>query len=152
MSERAAPSEGIAAANKETRVQPEEINPIAVAAGRSAKASALPLYGYYASNMLTRMPEGIGTFDIQPPAGGDAGIGGKMTLRIWIGAAGGIDALRVVDSGLPAAYEQAALAAFEKMRFKPGEISGVPVKSVVEIVIEYADFRNEAQRGLAESR
>ena len=105
---------------------------------------AIPLHGYYPAARLSRMPVAISTFDIEPPAGGDIGIGGKMTIRIWISAKGGIDSVRVLSSGLPAAYAEAALAAFGKMRFEPGEINGVQVQSWVDIVIEYADSRREA--------
>lgn len=112
--------------------------------GEQGTQDASPLHGYYPAGSLSRMPVGISMFDIQPPAGGDTGIGGKMTLRIWISAKGGIDSVRVLASGLPAAYAEAAIAAFEKMRFEPGEINGVQVQSWVDIVIEYADFRREA--------
>jgi len=114
------------------------------APGEHRTQDAIPLHGYYPAGRLSRMPVGISTFDIQPPAGGDTGIGGKMTIRIWISAKGGVDSMRVLASGLPAAYAEAALAAFEKMRFEPGEINGVQVQSWVDIVIEYADFRREA--------
>jgi len=112
--------------------------------GEQGTRDAIPLLGYYPAARLNRMPAAISTFDIQPSPGGDTGIGGKMTIRVWIGAKGGIDNVRVLASGLPAAYEEAALAAFEKMRFEPGEINGAPVRSWVDIVIEYADFRREA--------
>ena len=111
--------------------------------GGQVMPGAIPLHGYYPAERLSRMPVGIGSFDIQPPAGGDTGIGGKMTIRVWISAKGGIDSLRVLASGLPAAYAKAALAAFKKMRFEPGEIDGVRVQSWVDVVIEYADFRRE---------
>jgi TonB family protein len=120
--------------------------------GEQGTQDAIPLHGYYPAARLSRMPVAISTFDIQPPAGGDTGIGGKMTIRIWISAKGGIDSLRVLASGLPAAYAEAALAAFEKMRFEPGEINGVQVQSWVDIVIEYADFRREAAQPPAGSQ
>jgi len=104
---------------------------------------AVPLVGYYPADRLTKMPQAVGIFDIQPPAGGDTGLGGKVTVRIWIGANGAIDRARVLSSGLPESYVEAAVAAFEKLRFEPGEIGGVPVKSWVEIVIEYTDFRDD---------
>ena len=112
-----------------------------------AAQKAIPLIGYYPAARLTKMPQAVGIFDIQPPAGGDTGIGGKMTVRIWIGANGAIDRARVLSSGLPASYAEAALGAFEKLRFEAGEIGGVPVKSWVEIVIEYADFRDAPPMG-----
>jgi TonB family protein len=112
--------------------------------GEQGAQGAIPLHGYYPAGRLSRMPVGIGSFDIQPPAGGDTGIGGKMMIRVWINATGGIDSLRALSSDLPAAYAEAALAAFEKMRFEPGEIDGVQVQSWVDVVIEYADLRRDA--------
>jgi TonB family protein len=120
--------------------------------GGPAVQDAVPLPGYYPAGRLSRMPEAIGIFDVQPPSGGDSGIGGKVTLRIWIGAKGGIDSVRVLSSGLPPEYADAALAAFGKMRFTPGEINGVPVQSWVDVVIEYADFQKDAGQPVSGSR
>jgi TonB family protein len=119
------------------------------APGQQGAPGAIPLHGYYPAARLSRMPEGIGRFDVQPPADGDTGIGGKMTLRVWISAKGEINSVRVLASELPAAYAEAALAAFEKMRFEPGEINGVPVQSWVDVVVEYADFGREAAQAQA---
>ena len=100
---------------------------------------ALPMLGYHPASSLTRMPEAEGVFDIQPPAGGDTGINGKVTIRIWLSAKGHTDSIRMLSSDLPAAYAQAALAAFEALRFRPAEINGTPVGSWMDVVIEYAD-------------
>jgi TonB family protein len=101
------------------------------------------LLGYYPASTLTRLPEAISEFDIRAPAGGDSGLGGKMTIRIWISAKGQIEQLRVIKSELPADYAEAALAAFGKLRFDAGEINGTRVSSWADIVIEYADFRRD---------
>jgi TonB family protein len=122
------------------------------AQGEQGTQDATPLHGYYSAGRLSRMPVGVGRFDIQPPAGGDTGIGGKLTIRVWISAKGGIDSMRVLASGLPAEYAEAAFAAFEKMRFEPGEINGVKVQSWADIVIEYADFQREAAQPRAEGQ
>lgn len=86
------------------------------------------------------MPEAIGRFDIQPPDGGDTGKDGRITIRVWISAGGVVEHTQLLASGLPAAYEKAALAAFGNLRFKPGEIGGKPVPTWADVVIEYADF------------
>lgn len=130
-----------AAAPPAVAASPEQT--VAVPPNRQFMPGAVPLHGYYPTERLSRMPVGIGSFEIQPPAGGDTGIGGKLTIRVWISAKGGIDSLRVLASGVPAAYAEAALAAFEKMRFEPGEIDGVRVQSWADVVIEYADFRRD---------
>ncbi len=97
------------------------------------------MLGYHPASSLTRMPEAEGVFDIQPPAGGDTGISGKVTIRIWLSAKGHTDSIRMLSSDLPAAYSQAALAAFGALRFRPAEIDGTPVRSWMDVVIEYAD-------------
>ena len=110
-----------------------------------AKASqeSIPLAGYYPVSKLTLMPDAISRFDIKAPVGGDTGLGGKITIRVWINAKGGLDNVRVVANGLPADYAEVALAAFGKLRFSPGQINGVPVPAWADIVIEYADFTRD---------
>ena len=130
---------------------PLEQAPLVVAAGEKPKEAsqggaqnAIPLVGYYPAEKLSKMPEAVSIFSVEPPAGGDTGLVGKVTVRLWIGADGAIDRVRVVGNGLPQAYADAAAAAFERMRFEPGQIGGLPVKSWVEVVIEYSDFRDSA--------
>ncbi len=92
------------------------------------------------------MPEAVGKFEVQPPAGEDAGLSGKITIRIWLSAKGDIDSIRILSSEVPAAYAQAALGAFEKLRFEPAEINGKPVRSWLDVVIEYADLALDGKR------
>lgn len=99
----------------------------------------LPLT-FYPASALSRMPQPISKFEPQPPETGDTGIGGKLTIRLWIDASGNLDQVFVVSTDLPPAFEEAALAAFRKMRFSPGEINGAAVGALVEVVIEYADL------------
>ncbi len=130
---------------------PLEQAPLVIASGEKPKEAAqggaqnaIPLVGYYPAGKLSKMPEAVSIFRVEPPSGGDTGLVGKVTVRLWIGADGAIDRVRVVDNGLPQAYADAAAAAFERMRFEPGQVAGVPVKSWVEVVIEYSDFRDDA--------
>ena len=103
-------------------------------------ANAAPFPAYYTAKALSRMPEAIGQFDVQPPAGGDERITGKLSLRLWIDEAGTLERLKILASELPKAYEDAAVAAFGRLRFTPGEINGVAVRTSLDVVIEYADF------------
>lgn len=130
---------------------PLEQAPLVVAAAGKPKEasqgpeqSAIPLVGYYPADKLSKMPEAVSIFSVDPPAGGDTGLVGKVTIRLWIGADGAVDRARVVDNGLPQPYADAAVTAFERMRFEPGQIDGKPVRSWVEVVIEYSDFRDAA--------
>jgi hypothetical protein len=60
--------------------------------------------------------------------------------------------VRVLSSGLPTAYSDAAMEAFEKLRFSPGEINGVPVATWADIVIQYDDFQRENPSSAATGR
>lgn len=107
----------------------------------SSNATRLP--AYYPARALTRMPEAIGRFDVQPPPGGDEGIHGTLTIRLWIDETGTLERLKVLASDLPKTYEDAAVAAFSRLRFAPGEINGAAVRTSLDVVIEYADLAQQ---------
>lgn len=131
--------------DERTKPSPVAVTPVSDAItsqGRAQTQNAIRLLGYFPVAKLSRMPEAISRFDIQPPDGGDTGHDGRMTIRVWIGKSGAVDHTQIVSSGLPSSYEKVAISAFEKLRFKPGEIDGQPVPTWADIVIEYADFRH----------
>ena len=115
--------------------------PLPAPAPARESGSATPLPTYYTAKALSRMPEAISRFDVLPPAGGDQGITGKLSLRLWIDESGRLERLKVIESELPKAYEDAAVEAFMRLHFTPGEIKGVPVRVSLDVVIEYADMR-----------
>ena len=55
--------------------------------GPREEAHALPMPGYHPASSLTRIPEAVGKFEVQPPSGGDTGLAGKITIRIWLSCA-----------------------------------------------------------------
>lgn len=109
-----------------------------VSSGGSARSD---FSTYYPAKAISRMPEAISNFEPHLPASEDNGTGGKLSVRLWINESGSLDRLSVLSSELPETFENAALAAFKQMRFRPGEIEGMPVKVWLDIVIEYADLR-----------
>ena len=68
--------------------------------------------------------------------------GGKLTLRLFVRSSGDVERVEIDNSSSPAAYEEAAVAAFLPLRFWPGEIDGVAVSS--QVVFE-VDFDTEAK-------
>lgn len=106
-------------------------------------SNATPLAAYYPARALSRMPQAIGRFDVQPPPGGDEGIHGKLSMRLWIDETGTLERLKVLASDLPKPYEDAAVAAFSRLRFAPGEINGAAVRTSLDVVIEYADLAEQ---------
>lgn len=60
-------------------------------------------------------------------------------IRIWMDEEGRIERVNALKTSFSAEVESAAIRAFSAMQFAPGEINGRPVKSVVDIVLEYGD-------------
>jgi hypothetical protein len=92
---------------------------------------------YYPASALSRMPEVDGFFDVPVPPG--QSLHGQIELRLWIDAAGMLDRIAVQSSGVPASYQQAAVAAFQRLRYRAGEIDGRPVAAFVDIVVEMSN-------------
>ncbi|MDP1527393.1 MAG: energy transducer TonB [Rhodocyclaceae bacterium] len=92
---------------------------------------------YYAMEDLSRPPEALTEYGPAPHDTPEGRAGGKARLRVWINRAGLVDRVTLLDSNLPDILTQAAITAFQVMRFRPGEISGRPVASWSEIDIEY---------------
>jgi TonB family protein len=103
----------------------------------SDKTGFLP--SYYSARELNDMPIALSEPDLQQPAAPGAALKGKVSIRLWLNESGEIDRIAAVQSDLPAEIEAMALAAFLKMRFRPGKIKDIPVKSWVDVVIQYDD-------------
>lgn len=73
-----------------------------------------------------------------PRAAGEAPASGKVVLRVFVGAGGAVERIDVASSTLPADYDAAAVAAFSRLRFRPGEIEGVAVTSEARFEIAFA--------------
>jgi len=66
---------------------------------------------------------------LPPDHGGAAPAAGKLVLRIFVGASGAVEGVEVASSSLSPAFDEAAVAAFSRVHFRPGEIEGVAVTS-----------------------
>jgi TonB family protein len=116
----------------------QEVQPVAVSA---PAAKVIPsnagVPAYYPASALSQMPEVDGFFDVPVPPG--LGLNGEIELRLWIDAAGRLDRIAVQSSQVPFSYQQAAISAFQRMRYRPGQIDGRPVAAFVDIVVEMND-------------
>lgn len=91
---------------------------------------------YFAKAYLTANPEPLSTVEI--PAPDIAGQGTvRLELSVFIDDYGKVRRVRAETPGVMDAYVEAATRAFEATRFKPGEISGRAVKSVIRVVVEF---------------
>ena len=123
-----------------------------VARGQRRLAESLPPYP--AQPFLPALPTGPGYFrtseltvaaalldepliELPDDGAGDALRGGKVVLSVFLAADGAVVRVEVASSSLPPAYGDAAVAAFSRLRFRPGEIQGVAVSSESRYEVEF---------------
>lgn len=121
-------------------VTDERPNP---AVSRMDKADLLPLPGaiYYPTRFLTLRPQPLGEADLDPPQIRPIVASGKVILSVWISPFGQTSRVVVESSDLPPNFVAAAVLAFERLRFRAGELHGQKVGAVMKIEVTYDDGR-----------
>lgn len=69
----------------------------------------------------------------------EAPAAGRVELRIFVGPGGAVEGVDVLDSSLPPAYGEAAVAAFSSLRFRPAEVAGTAVRSELRFEVVFDD-------------
>lgn len=94
---------------------------------------------YFPRAELTRPPalESEPVLSGSDHAGSAGPARGKVVLRVLVGADGAVERVEVERSDLPAAVAEAAVAAFSRVRFRPGEIEGVAVTSEARFAVDF---------------
>jgi TonB family protein len=102
---------------------------------------ALPdsLLTYYSSEQLTKKPLVVHEEDLESKETHDIKANGKIILLLFIDEQGYVRSAKIERSDLPDVFSDAAVKAFTKFRFSPGEIDGVAVKSSMRIEVKYED-------------
>lgn len=101
-----------------------------------------PLAGWYFSRAeLTVPPVLVDAPRLQFPDGlSSAWTGrGRVQLRVFLGVSGAVEGIEVLSSDLPTVFDEAAVAAFANLRFRPGEIEGVAVNSQTRFEVCFDD-------------
>jgi TonB family protein len=91
-----------------------------------------PLAGWYFSRAELTVPPVLQDAPrLQFPDGpsGAAAGRGRVLLRVFLGVGGAVEGIEVLSSDPPSVFDEAAVAAFANLRFRPGEIEGVAVTS-----------------------
>ena len=107
--------------------------------GIGVEASGAP---YFSSELLTVRPYPITQFespDLRRTL--QKGSLGRVVLRVWVSDTGEVSGTETEASDMPPAEHEAVIAAFQRMRFKPGEMHGKPVGSIMRIEMSYDDLR-----------
>lgn len=114
------------------------ISPDTSVAVTPQKESTGLLSGYYSLKSLSRLPEPLTAFNPELPDSQDAQLTGHIELRLWLSNTGKIDRIELLNAEhqLPEELTKLVQESFQKIRFRPGEIGGLPVPSWSDIVIE----------------
>jgi len=104
-------------------------------------SSPLPGAVYYPTSFLTVRPQPVGAPDLDPPQLRPIVASGKVRLTLWIKPSGETLKVAVESTDLPQYFVDVAVGAFERLRFKPGELHGLRVGVVMRIEVTYDDGR-----------
>jgi|GEM_PF-1003700 hypothetical protein len=131
-----------------SELQAAESRPVAIPApnpvgprAATADLSPLPVAVYYPTSLLTVRPQPVGEADLDPPQLRPIVASGKVRLTLWIKPSGEALKVAVESTDLPQYFVDVAVGAFERLRFKPGELHGLRVGVVMRIEVTYDDGR-----------
>lgn len=141
----------IETAEKRLQNQSDDIPPDTTSPGKDDSPLAqkspgvgieIPEMRYFSSDLLTVRPYPLTQLESselrKPLLNGNVG---KVILRVWVSDVGEVTAIETEFTDMPIAIYEAFVAAFRHMRFKPGEIDGKPVGSILRIEMSYEDIR-----------
>lgn len=95
---------------------------------------ALPTARYYAAHELDERPLILTHVEPQFPSAPTPGVG-RVTLQLYIGEEGRVEAIDVFDAEPTGIFEAAAAQAFTAARFRPGMRDGAAVKSTLMLEV-----------------
>jgi TonB family protein len=99
----------------------------------------LPPPPYYLTSELTIRPQALSEVELSPSEIFARGSSGRVVLNLWISESGEVVAVYVEISDMPEQVSVATEAAFRNLRFKPGEIDGKAVGSVMKVEAVYGN-------------
>ena len=126
----ATPNQSVQADSQRKKVDKSIIDPTPVV------ALDLSFPDYATSNRLDQPPIPLADIDPIYPDGG-LGQQGTVLLRLLINEQGNVEKAVVLDSFPKEIFDQAASTAFEKAKFSPGRLLGIPVKAQLTIEIKF---------------
>ncbi|MBK8742333.1 MAG: hypothetical protein IPM02_23815 [Betaproteobacteria bacterium] len=103
----------------------------------------LPIEGdaYYSTSQLSQPPVPLNEVALDDPAVAPVIASGKMVMTLWINAHGEVENAVVDETELPGLFTRPTVEAFKRLRFRPGELGGRSVGSIMKIEVTYEDER-----------
>lgn len=93
---------------------------------------------WYELKKADRAPKRLTPLDTTyPPGPRDKGIEGRVKVKLWINELGELTDAEVVESQPPGVFDEAALVAVKKSRYKAAEKDGRPIRVISYSVISY---------------
>ncbi|MBE0626660.1 MAG: energy transducer TonB [Burkholderiales bacterium] len=96
---------------------------------------------YYTADQLSKRPRPVDPPELDAPELRPIMAAGTVVLKLWINELGYVVSIEVEKTDLPEIFSRAAVAAFKKLRFTPGELDGRRVASLMRIEVSYEDDR-----------
>jgi len=93
--------------------------------------------GYRASSELDVRPQPLVQIEPEFPSSAESTVSGRVVLLVLIGRDGKVDGVEVLTSEPSTEFGLNAKAAFERARFRPGEIQGRPEPSYLTIEVKF---------------
>jgi hypothetical protein len=118
--------------------------PAAPSPARGSERLPVPAPAYYYTDQLTKPPRALSQPRLEVPRKVARSVVGKVQLKLWINELGGVESVEVEASDLPNTVSEVAAAAFRELRFAPGEIDGVRVRTLMRVEVAYSGGRVSA--------
>jgi TonB family protein len=122
-----------AAAGGMTGEEPRQASELSEGAG----LLPLPAPTYYTVDQLTKRPQPTAEPELNAPEIATIDASGTVILKLWINELGNVVSVDVEHTNVPEIISQAAVAAFKRLRFTPGERDGLPVGTLLRIEVRY---------------
>jgi hypothetical protein len=100
-----------------------------------------PGVAYFPASALDVRPQLLTEFKLDLSGIAHVANSGKVILTLWVSPSGEPFRVSAEATDLPQDFVSIALAAFEQMRFKPGERGGEPVGTLMKVEVDYNDGR-----------
>jgi TonB family protein len=116
--------------------RPAAVLPARAVAAAPRKTGLIPAPHYYKGSELTVRPAPLGPIEPKPAADA-AAAAGKVVARILINESGAVDRV-IIESAEPAGvFDESVVSAFGAARYRPGVLSGQPVKSQMLVEVTF---------------
>ena len=97
----------------------------------------LPEPKFYTLNELNQAPKISDDINSNPPELLSFSQGGSLSLQLWIDEDGNVIRAESMETELPKEFVQSTISAFLKAKFLPGIINKTPVKTTININVNY---------------